>query len=382
MGGLTLLAELLRLQDSSSAKGAGLGMRVWRPKKTLRGAHTLINIPAIRTSRGAEQEIEMGKMPKSYFQTLGRLHTNDYLVSDNGLFYAIMQSDGNFCVYRGSGPTNSAGTLWCTNRLAGGNEFHAILFREVFGVYRPSGKNIVPIWRLQPWPPIEKTFAIMQDDGNFCIYKGTGPSDQGDYLWGTQVTDALSDFEISSIDYDISKSTIKETTPADIYRQSVVNDTDTQQTSTIQGSESVSEMSGWSSKFGVRVGMKTNFKSGIPLLAEGKVEVSVDVSYEYTWNGSTTHTKSWSFSTPVTVKPKSKVVVVVTVSVSTISVPYTLTGSFVLKSGARISGKVTGTYTGKNSHNLEVHFFQPAENGGYVPIPVGEVQGQLAFTTT
>src|SRR5271166_5973675 len=91
MGGLSLLAELLRLQDSSSAKDAGLGMRVWHRKKTLREAHTSTTIPAIRTSRGAEQEIEMGKMPKSYFQTLGRLHTNDYLVSDNGLFYAIMQ---------------------------------------------------------------------------------------------------------------------------------------------------------------------------------------------------------------------------------------------------------------------------------------------------
>jgi len=319
----------------------------------------------------------MGKMPKSYFQTLGRLHTNDYLVSDNGLFYAIMQSDGNFCVYRGSGPTNSAGTLWCTNKLAGGNEFHAILFREVFGVYRPSGKNIVPIWRLQPWPPIEKTFAIMQDDGNFCIYKGTGPSNQGDYLWGTGVTDALSDFEISAIDYDVSHATIENNRLEDLYRQEVANNTDTPQQSSIGGSESVAEMSGWSSKLGGKIGVKTNFKSGIPFLADGKVEVTIEVNYEYTWNGSTTRTKVWTFNVPVTVPPKSKAVVVISVSVSKISVPYTLTGSFVLKSGARISRKIPGIYTGLNSHNLEVSFFKPAENGGYVPLAPEGVLGDL-----
>lgn len=37
------------------------------------------------------------------------LAVNDYLASDNGLFYAIMQEDGNFCVYRGTGPSANKG---------------------------------------------------------------------------------------------------------------------------------------------------------------------------------------------------------------------------------------------------------------------------------
>jgi hypothetical protein len=31
-----------------------------------------------------------------------------------------------------------------------------------------------------------KFFLIMQDDGNLCVYKGTGPQDQGAFVWGSK----------------------------------------------------------------------------------------------------------------------------------------------------------------------------------------------------
>jgi len=80
------------------------------------------------------------------------LRTNQYLVSSNNAFFAIMQSDGNFCVYRGSGPNDNHGYVWGTQVAPGPNEY----------------------------------FAIMQSDGNFCVYLGSGPSDNRGYVWGTQ----------------------------------------------------------------------------------------------------------------------------------------------------------------------------------------------------
>jgi len=43
------------------------------------------------------------------------LSVDDYLVSDDGDYFAIMQNDGNFVLYRGSGPSDNHGSLWASN---------------------------------------------------------------------------------------------------------------------------------------------------------------------------------------------------------------------------------------------------------------------------
>jgi hypothetical protein len=88
--------------------------------------------------------------------TVGQwLATGDYLVSDNGQFFAVMQSDGNFVLYRGSGPSDNQGYIWSIS--------HTSL---------PAGQY----------------FAIMQGDGNFVVYHGTGPSDNQGYIWSISHT--------------------------------------------------------------------------------------------------------------------------------------------------------------------------------------------------
>jgi hypothetical protein len=50
---------------------------------------------------------------KGAFLTPGQyLNTGDYLVSENGLFFAIMQTDGNFVIYQGSGSDHTHGFVW------------------------------------------------------------------------------------------------------------------------------------------------------------------------------------------------------------------------------------------------------------------------------
>ena len=72
--------------------------------------------------------------------------------SSGGHYFAIMQSDGNFCTYKGTGPSNNQGYVWCIRNTA-----------------LPQGNY----------------FAIMQSDGNFVVYKGTGPSDNQGVVWAT-----------------------------------------------------------------------------------------------------------------------------------------------------------------------------------------------------
>ena len=48
----------------------------------------------------------------SFLATGQYLSVGDYLVSDNGEFFAVMQSDGNFVFYRGSGPSDNQGYIF------------------------------------------------------------------------------------------------------------------------------------------------------------------------------------------------------------------------------------------------------------------------------
>lgn len=74
---------------------------------------------------------------------------NEYLVSSNKEYFAIMQGDGNFVIYKGSGPNNNKGVVWDTSTVG------------------------------------EESYAIMQSDGNFVIYKGSGPDNNKGDVWAT-----------------------------------------------------------------------------------------------------------------------------------------------------------------------------------------------------
>lgn len=80
------------------------------------------------------------------------LTTNQYLVSPNQNYFAIMQADGNFVVYRGSWPGDNKGFVWQTSTNASNGN--------------PS-------------------FAIMQGDGNFLIYRGGWPGDNRGMAWSS-----------------------------------------------------------------------------------------------------------------------------------------------------------------------------------------------------
>jgi len=65
------------------------------------------------------------QLPRSYLRTGDVMNTGQYMVSDNRAFYAVMQGDGNLCVYKGSGPGDTIGYLWCNMVTAPGGAFYA-----------------------------------------------------------------------------------------------------------------------------------------------------------------------------------------------------------------------------------------------------------------
>jgi hypothetical protein len=85
------------------------------------------------------------------------LAAGEYIRSVNGSFFAIMQGDGRFCVYQGTGPADNRGFVWGS------------------------------------WPIGEKGGAgayvlIMQGDGNCAVYHGSNLTDAHGILWNAGVT--------------------------------------------------------------------------------------------------------------------------------------------------------------------------------------------------
>jgi thioredoxin len=89
---------------------------------------------------------------KGFSLTTGAyLATNDYLVSASGLYFAIMQSDGNLVIYHGSDSAHQGAFVWNSGVAPGAGEY----------------------------------FAIMQSDGNLVIYHGSDPAHQGAFVWNS-----------------------------------------------------------------------------------------------------------------------------------------------------------------------------------------------------
>ncbi len=128
---------------------------------------------------------------KGTWLTTGQyLGVGDYLVSDNGQFYAIMQSDGNFVLYRGSGPRDNQGYIWSISQtsLPTGQYFAIMQGDGNFVVYHGTGPsdNQGYIWSISHTSlPTGQYFAIMQSDGNFVVYQGSDPAHQGAPIWAT-----------------------------------------------------------------------------------------------------------------------------------------------------------------------------------------------------
>ena len=131
-------------------------------------------------------------------QTHQSIQTGDVLVSNNQKYYAIMQSDGNLAVYRGSGPDHKKYHVWSHQKTAPGGKFFAIMQGDGnFVVYKGTSlsDNQGVVWDIGKSLGQGNYFAIMQDDGSFVVYKGTSLESQREYIWDSGDVVEVPDFD-------------------------------------------------------------------------------------------------------------------------------------------------------------------------------------------
>lgn len=110
----------------------------------------------------------------------------------------------------------------------------------------------------------------------------------------------------------------------------------------------------WGHAVGCKLGVKTTFTAGIPLIGEASAELSAEASYEHTMGKSHSETKSTQVSVQVTVPPRSQMSANCMAKKTLIDVPYTATVDTV-KNGEVIDRKATsGVFKGIQCHSFEM----------------------------
>ncbi|WP_204035011.1 ETX/MTX2 family pore-forming toxin [Micromonospora qiuiae] len=193
--------------------------------------------------------------------------------------------------------------------------------------------------------------------------------------------DEIVEFMAYNVSYDLARAQLVGTTLQQLDKVTNKNDTTVTQTTEISGTKTVTDTEGWSDTTGVRVSVSTSIRAGVPIFADGKVTVSAEGSFSWTQNGSTSRSRTVSWRQPVVVPARSIVEATVTVTHATIRVPYSLSGEFIYRSGARLWGTVGGSFAGGNSENVQVNLKQYNLDGTPAAAPVVQPQAKLLKIT-
>lgn len=144
----------------------------------------------------------MAMKPRPYLKTNEYLAHGDYLRSQNHRYLAVMQSDGNLCVYRGDTPDASYCThLWSTGVTDSYGKFFALMQSDGnLVVYRGTSlaDNHGLVWNSQKTGQGGEFTLVLQDDGNLCVYCGPNPDKAHELIWDSHRFDASSRPDLAS----------------------------------------------------------------------------------------------------------------------------------------------------------------------------------------
>ena len=112
----------------------------------------------------------------------------DYMQSQNGEFFATVQDDGNFCVYKGTYGNPQGGAVWCAFNVAHNTcvYYAAMQTDGHLCVYNgtPNHQLGGATWCSSTYGPEGQYFVELQGDGDLNVYAGT-PQEPGKLMWSS-----------------------------------------------------------------------------------------------------------------------------------------------------------------------------------------------------
>jgi hypothetical protein len=294
------------------------------------------------------------------------LTTGQWLRSENGLFHAVIQEDGNFVVYRGDWKdAKEVNThLWSTivndakgKSYTNGKKAKWTLYMQGDGnmiISEPGGS---PVWALTTNHRdvmARENWAVLADDGNFFV----APEGKwNDRKFATDATDTVdeSSYEWDDIAYDLAAAKITELgPPRHSYALSAINDTSIQQSATLTMTYAKSTTRSCKLTTTLKVSYKSFTKFSFPGIGETGVEMAAEASQGFEWNTSWTETETIAVTQPVLIPPHKKIAGKCTWHESSLNIPFKGRGKVTFRGipKVKIPVHIEGVYNGTQTHSV------------------------------
>ncbi len=147
--------------------------------------------------------------------------------------------------------------------------------------------------------------------------------------------------------------------PVALVNLSQTNDTSAEQKPSWSTSRTVTTTHtySWHWENSTAIKVETTFKTGVPIISEGKIGLSIENTFSVGEDRGEENTQSdeWTFELPAVVKPQTNLQVQVIIQEGKIDVPF----KAVLKRGTRV-WEEQGTFTGTQGYNLHVDYKETA----------------------
>lgn len=261
--------------------------------------------------------------------------------------FGIMQGDGNFCVYEGTGLDNKGKLLWNT----GTKQEQQV-----------------------------KWIANMQHDGNFCIYNGDYTAHTGTIIWQAGFNQGIPDhYEFKDIVYDYGKKSMLNPVIETAFTQTLKNDSSEAQKSEIKFSITQKSSWSWQTKSSSTLTVKSSVKIPLADIATLGFEISGSFTEESARGSENATERKEEYTVPVAVPAHSTVKVEAVITKQTIKVPYIAKGVFYMKDspGKKYTYcELEGIFTAKSGSSLDIYYQEiKMSTAPQAETTVGEVPG-------
>jgi len=166
----------------------------------------------------------------------------------------------------------------------------------------------------------------------------------------------VTELEIFDLDYQLTGATLSVLGPVALDTVTLSNNSSATQTASITRSSSVTNSSNWSITAGLKIGAKTTISTGIPLVVEGKVELSAEISFSHTYGRTYSSTQSFQYTAQVAVPANSQITAEVTATQGSLSIDYTGSMQIWYADGYTATVPLSGSYSGVTSYNVAVTY--------------------------
>ncbi|KAI8004107.1 hypothetical protein LOK49_LG08G01481 [Camellia lanceoleosa] len=134
----------------------------------------------------------------------------------------------------------------------------------------------------------------------------------------------------------------------------VINRTETHDTVDVKLAYTETKSSTWNASVSLKLGVKTTIETGIPFVANGKVQISAELTGAYMWGETESSTNLVETVYKVSVPPMTRVKESLIATRGSCDVPFSYTQRDTLSNGKQISyRKDDGLYTGINCYNFQ-----------------------------